>query len=147
MSDKDSIPAAPDGFVVMTGRGEFSTRNGPYYVREAAEEGVQQAFYASSHHCNGFGIVHGGMLAAFLDGLLAHSVGKGADRPSVTIQLSINYLSIARKGEWVIGEARLTRATREVAFAEARLHAGGRDVVRATGVFKLMNQRPDPARK
>jgi len=142
MSDKDPIPEAPDGFVVMSGRGEFSTRNGPYYVREAAEEGVQQAFYASSHHCNGFGIVHGGMLAAFLDGLLAHSVGKGAGRPSVTIQLSINYLSIARKGEWVIGEARLTRATREVAFAEARLHAGGRDVVRATGVFKLMNERP-----
>jgi uncharacterized protein (TIGR00369 family) len=135
-------PEPPEGFVVMTGRGEFSTRNGPYYVREAAEEGVQQAFYASPHHCNGFGIVHGGMLAAFLDGLLAHSVGKGAGRPSVTIQLSINYLSIARKGEWVIGEARLTRATREVAFAEARLHAGGRDVVRATGVFKLMNERP-----
>ena len=146
MNDKDAIPEAPEGFVVMAGRGEFSTRNGPYYVREAAEEGVQQAFYASSHHCNGFGIVHGGMLAAFLDGLLAHSVGKGADRPSVTIQLSINYLSIARKGEWVIGEARLTRATREVAFAEARLHAGGRDVVRTTGVFKLMNQRPDPSR-
>ena len=51
------------------------------------------------------------------------------------------------KGVPQIGEARLTRATREVAFAEARLHAGGRDVVRATGVFKLMNQRPDPARK
>lgn len=141
MSAETAIPEPPAGFVVMTGRGEFSTRNGPYFVREA-EVGVEQAFYASSHHCNGFGIVHGGMLAAFLDGLLAHSVGKGAGRPSVTIQLSINYLSIARKGEWVIGEARLTRATREVAFAEARLHAGGRDVVRATGVFKLMNERP-----
>jgi uncharacterized protein (TIGR00369 family) len=136
------IPEPPEGFAVMTGRGEFSTRNGPYYVREA-EVGVEQAFFASPHHCNGFGIVHGGMLAAFLDGLLAHAVGKGAERPSVTIQLSINYLSIARKGEWVIGEARLTRATREVAFAEARLHAGGRDVVRASGVFKLMHKRPE----
>ena len=141
MSETETIPEPPAGFAPMTGRGLFSTRNGPYYVREA-EVGVEQAFFAGAHHCNGFGIVHGGMLAAFLDGLLAHSVGKGADRPSVTIQLSINYLSIARKGEWVIGEARLTRATREVAFAEARLHAGGRDVVRATGVFKLMNERP-----
>lgn len=144
MSEHDAAMAPPpDGFVPMTGRGEFSTRNGPYYVREAAAEGVQQAFFASPHHCNGFGIVHGGMLAAFLDGLLAHAVGKGAGRPSVTIQLSINYLSIARKGEWVIGEARMTRGTREVAFAEARLHVGGKDVVRATGVFKLMNKRPE----
>ena len=84
------------------------------------------------------------MLAAFLDGLIAHAVGKGSGRSAVTIQLSINYLSIARKGEWVIGEARMTRETKEVAFAEARLHVGGRDVVRATGVFKLMNDRPRP---
>ena len=141
MSESSSAPI-PDGFVPMVGRGEFSTRNGPFYVCEAAEEGVQQAFFAASGHCNGFGIVHGGMLAAFLDGLLAHAVGKGAGRPSVTIQLSINYLSIARKGEWVIGAAHMTRATREVAFAEAHLSVGGKDVVRATGVFKLMNKRP-----
>ena len=143
MSEGDTAPTPPDGFAPMTGRGEFSTRNGPYYVCAAAEEGVQQAFFAAPGHCNGFGIVHGGMLAAFLDGLLAHAVGKGAGRPSVTIQLSINYLSIARKGEWVIGEARLTRATKEVAFAEARLHVNERDVVRATGVFKLMHKRPE----
>ena len=43
----------------------------------------------------------------------------------------------------MIGEARMTRGTREVAFAEARLHVGGKDVVRATGVFKLMNKRPE----
>ena len=142
MTHTDAILKPPEGFALMTGRGEFSTRNGPYYVREA-EIGVEQAFFASSHHCNGMGIVHGGMLAAFLDGLVAHSVGKTAGRPCVTIQLSINYLSIARKGEWVIGEAHVTRQTKEVAFAEARLHAGGRDVVRATGVFKLMHKRPD----
>ena len=79
-------PEPPEGFEVMTSRGEFSTRNGPYYVREAAEEGVQQAFYASPHHCNGFGIVHGGMLAAFLDGLLdtllfGLTTGEARNRP------------------------------------------------------------------
>jgi uncharacterized protein (TIGR00369 family) len=143
MSREGAVVEPPEGFVLMTGRGAFSTRNGPYYVR-AAETGVEQAFFADVNHCNGMGIVHGGMLAAFLDGLVAHSVGKAAGRPCVTIQLSINYLSIARKGEWVIGEAHVTRETKEVAFAEARLHVGGRDVVRATGVFKLMHKRPEP---
>jgi uncharacterized protein (TIGR00369 family) len=145
MTHTDASLEPPEGFAVMIGRGEFSTRNGPYYVREA-EIGVEQAFFASPQHCNGMGIVHGGMLAAFLDGLVAHSVGKTAGQPCVTIQLSINYLSIARKGEWVIGEAHVTRQTKEVAFAEARLHAGGRDVVRATGVLKLMHKRPEPNR-
>ena len=41
----------------------------------------------------------------------------------------------------VIGEARLTRATRDVAFAEGRAYVGGRDVVRCSGVFKLMGAR------
>jgi uncharacterized protein (TIGR00369 family) len=142
MSRAEAGSTPPDGFALMTGRGEFSTRNGPYYVR-MSEDGVEQAFFAAPNHCNGMGIVHGGMLAAFLDGLLAHAVGKAVGQPCVTIQLSINYLSIARKGEWVIGEARLTRGTRDVAFAEARLHVGERDVVRASGVFKLMHKRPE----
>ena len=47
---------------------------------------------------------------------------------------------MARVGEWVMGEARMIRATKEVAFAEGRAYVGGRDVVRASGIFKLMNR-------
>jgi acyl-coenzyme A thioesterase PaaI-like protein len=59
----------------------------------------------------------------------------------MTIHLSIDYLHMARVGEWVIGEARCTRATRDVAFAEGRAHVRGQDVVRCSGVFKLMDRR------
>jgi hypothetical protein len=34
----------------------------------------------------------------------------------------------------------MTRATREVAFAEARAYVGAREVVRASGIFKLINR-------
>jgi uncharacterized protein (TIGR00369 family) len=127
----------------MTGRGAFSTRNGPYYTRRV-EEGVEQAFFADDHHCNGYGIVHGGMLAAFLDGLLAHGAHRGQKRQLVTIQLSINYLSAARKGQWVIGSARQTRVAKDVIFVEGVLAADGRDVVRASGVFKAVDKPVTP---
>jgi uncharacterized protein (TIGR00369 family) len=141
VSDADErVPDPPAGFVPMARRGAFSQHNGPYFSRPGAA-GVEQAFFALPRHCNGVGIVHGGMLAGFLDGVLAHAVGEATGRPSVTIHLSIDYLTMARAGEWVIGEARLTRATREVAFAEARLHAGGPDLVRGSGLFKLMHKR------
>jgi hypothetical protein len=39
-----------------------------------------------------------------------------------------------------MGEGRLTRATREVAFAEGRAYVGAHDVVRCSGVFKLMTR-------
>ena len=135
----ETIPPPPEGFVLADKRGLFSTHNGPYFTRESEGDLVEQAFFALPRHTNGVGIVHGGMLSAFLDGVLAGAVWKGSGRRAVTIHLSIDFLHMARAGEWVRGEARLTRATREVAFAEGRAYVGGRDVVRASGVFKLMS--------
>ena len=56
------------------------------------------------------------------------------------MHLSIDFLDMGRAGEWVIGEARLTRATRDIAFAEGRVRVGDLALARATGVFKLMNE-------
>jgi len=141
MSD-DVIPPPPEGFVRSEGRGPFSTLNGPYFHRVGLGEGegVSQAFYALARHTNGVGIVHGGMLSAFMDGLLAGAAGRGTGKLSVTIHLGVDFLHMARQGDWVIGEARMTRATRDVAFAEGRAHVRGVDVVRASGIFKMMTR-------
>ena len=48
---------------------------------------------------------------------------------------------MGRAGEWVLGEARVTRLARDIAFVEGRAHIAGRDLARATGVFKLMHRR------
>lgn len=137
----EAIPEPPEGFVVMAGRGAFSTLNGPYYQKPGLEEGVAQAFFALPRHTNGIGIVHGGMLSAFTDGLLASAVGRGTGKIAVTIHLSLDFLHMARKGDWVIGEAKMSRATRDVAFADGRLHVRGVDILRASGVFKIMERK------
>jgi uncharacterized protein (TIGR00369 family) len=134
----EAVPPPPDGFAPAEGRGLFSTHNGPYFMKPSDGKLVEQAFFALPRHCNGVGLVHGGMLSAFMDGVLAGAVWRGAKRRAVTIHLSIDFLHMARAGEWVLGEGRLTRATRDVAFAEGRAYVGGHDVVRASGVFKLM---------
>ncbi len=138
MADEGDIPPPPPGFVRSEGRGAFSNRNGPYFHDEAG----RQAFFATERHCNGVGLIHGGMLAAFLDGLLASAVGRASGAMPVTMHLSLDFLEMGRAGEWVIGEASLTKATNDVAFAEGRAHIGGRSLARATGVFKLMRRRP-----
>ena len=48
--------------------------------REEVLPGLGQAFHALARHANGVGIVHGGMLAAFMDGVLAGSVWRGCQR-------------------------------------------------------------------
>jgi uncharacterized protein (TIGR00369 family) len=131
----------PQGFVRMEKRGAFSTHNGPYYVRQVEAGRAEQAFYAAPIHENGIGLVHGGMLAAFMDGVLASSIRSGTGKTAVTMHMSIDFLQMTRVGEWVQGEARMTRATNDVAFAEGRAFVGDRDVVRLSGVFKLMARR------
>ena len=140
MSD-EVVPPPPEGFVLATGRGAFTTHNGPYFNRLHDDDVVEQAFYALKRHCNGVGLIHGGMLSAFLDGLLAGGAAKPTGAMPVTIHLSIDFLDMGRAGEWVIGEARATRVTRDIAFVEGRAHVGPRDLARATGVFKLMKRR------
>ena len=133
------IPAPPEGFVPSRERGPFSSHNGPYFEARPAV-GAAQAFYVLPRHCNRMGIVHGGMLTAFLDGLLAAAVGRAAKTASVTIHLSVDFLSMARGGEWVIGESKVTRIASDIAFAEGRLFVGQKDIARATGVFKVMHR-------
>jgi acyl-coenzyme A thioesterase PaaI-like protein len=133
----DLIPEPPEGFHRSSGRGAFTTHNGPYFNNEA---GVQ-AFYALKRHCNGVGLLHGGMLSAFLDGVLAGAAARGGGGQPITVHLSIDFLDMGRAGDWVLGEATLTRATRDLAFVEGRAHVGGRSLARATGVFKLMRRR------
>ena len=74
MTDKDIVPAPPAGFVRSGSRGPFSSHNGPYFHRAEMGEVTEQAFYALPRHANGLGLVHGGMLTAFLDGLMGAAV-------------------------------------------------------------------------
>src|ERR1700722_14202227 len=135
--DNEVSPEPPDGFRLATGRGAFTTHNGPYFHNA---DGVQ-AFFALKRHCNGIGLIHGGMLSAFLDGVLAGAAARGGGGVPITVHLSIDFLDMGRAGDWVMGEASLTRATSDLAFVEGRAHIAGRSLARATGVFKLMRRR------
>lgn len=139
MSRGQSADSPPEGFVLSTDRGPFTTRNGPFWHRPNAEF-AEQAFFAETKHCNGMGLVHGGMLSAFLDGLLAHAVGAKTGMAMVTIHLGVDFVGMGRAGNWVLGEGRVTRATDTIAFAEGRAHSAGRDLARASAVFKLMRR-------
>jgi len=141
VTDKDQVPPPPEGFVPSKGRGPFSSHNGPLFHKVIeGEETTCHAFYALTRHTNGVGLVHGGMLTSFMDGMLGAAVFRATRKTGVTIHLSVDFLHMARAGEWVLGEARVTRATRDVVFVEGRAYVGQRDVVRASGVFKLMHK-------
>lgn len=135
--DQDDNP--PEGFTPSTTRGPYTTHNGPFY-HKVTEDGFWHGVRVRERHCNSRGITHGGMLMAFADGLLGTAVFRATKTVALTIRMNSDFLSSARPGDWLEGTARVTRATRSVVFCEAELYVGQRAVLKATGVFKLMQR-------
>ncbi len=127
----------PEDFILSTSRGPYTTHNGPFFHKVTADAFVL-GVRVKKRHCNSRGITHGGMLMAFADGLLGTAVWRETQTVALTVRMNSDFLSSARPGEWLEGTARVTRATKSVAFCEAELYVGSRPVLRATGVFKLM---------
>ena len=137
----ETVPPPPDGFQ-PSARGPYTTHNGPMFHRVGGER-VEHAFFVLRRHCNSLGIVHGGMLSTFMDGILANAVGRETGGASVTVHLSLDFLSMARAGDWVYGDGVVTRKSKDLVFVEGRIHTGTRDVMRATGIFKPVHRRSD----
>lgn len=133
----------PNGYVLSTSRGPYTTHNGPFY-HKVTEEGFRHGVRVKKRHCNSRGITHGGMLMAFADGLLGTAVWRQTQMVALTVRMNSDFLSSARPGEWLEGTARVTRATKSVAFCEAELFVGSRPVLKASGVFKIMARHKSP---
>ena len=137
----EEVPTPPEGFV-SSSRGPFTTHNGPTFHRRT-EDSHEHAFFVLPRHCNSVGIVHGGMLATFMDGVLAGGVARATGAVPITVHLSLDFLSMARAGEWVHGEAKVTRQTKDLVFVEGRIWSAGRDVMRGSAVFKPMKRKAE----
>ncbi|MFZ4606284.1 MAG: PaaI family thioesterase [Caulobacter sp.] len=137
----ETVPAPPEGFK-PSARGPYTTHNGPFFHR-IEQDRLEHCFFVLKRHCNSLGIVHGGMLSTFMDGVLANAVGREAGTASVTVHLSLDFLSMARAGDWVYGDGVVTRKTKDLIFVEGRIHTGSRDVMRASGIFKPVHRRAD----
>lgn len=139
LPDDDLPDNPPEGFQLSTTRGPFTTHNGPYF-HKVTDEGFWHGIRARHRHCNSHGIVHGGMLMAFADGLCATAVSRATRSRLVTIRLTTDFVDMARAGEWIEGTAEVTRATRSVAFVEGKAYVGDRLVFTASGIFKLFRR-------
>jgi uncharacterized protein (TIGR00369 family) len=143
MTDRADL-AVPEGFVQST-RGPYTSHNGPIF-HKVTDDGMVHAFRVLDRHCNGHGILHGGMMMTFADGVLASAVHRAVQVPALTLRMTCDFVAIGRLGDWVEGVGTVMRATRSVAFVEGRLRVGERTILTTSAVFKLMRDRKRPAK-
>jgi acyl-CoA thioesterase len=121
--------------------GPFSALLGFRYISVDAAEAVVEADPAPEH-CNGGGIVHGGMLASLLDtttGWAVHArVPDGTAAPHV--HLSIQYVRAAVPGTTLVCRARCLSVGRRIGSTEAEVTQDGVLVARAAGTHAVLTR-------
>jgi len=146
-SNDEGFPVnPPHPFQPSVRRGPFTTHNGPWYHWADAQQ-FRQGLRLQQRHCNGRGIAHGGFISAFADGLTATAIFRELRRGSVTMKLNTEFLRSANAGDWLQGTAKLTRATRNMAFVEAYGWTGEAQEIAhndlvffASAVFRLLEE-------
>ncbi len=133
----DFDPAA-EGWKVPEEWSGFVAEAGPLWVRRS-ERNLSVGFMAEARHANVRGVVHGGMLMTLADqmmGQLTWYVAGG--RSCATASMNNDFLSPARIGEWIEGEASLVHKGKSLVFVRGDLRVGDRPVLAASGVWKIL---------
>jgi uncharacterized protein (TIGR00369 family) len=137
-------PSVPPGFERLNRGGPYMANLGELYCRrgEAEREGeIVFAMRIEDKHTNMRGIAHGGMLASLADsslglGLTLYCEGR---QSFVTVNLSTDFIDAARPGDWVEAHVEVQKLGKRMAFASCFLQVGTRRILRASGVFAVMN--------
>ena len=140
----EASPTVPEDFeVCRIPDGRFADAVGPLYVHRV--EPARFGFLAGPVHGNVRETVHGGMLMTLADQVLGLTVMQavGLDTSVVTVSLHCDFVSVARPGDWIEGEASVTRATKSLVFVRGTLYRDGATVLSAAGVWKKIRR---PAR-
>lgn len=106
------------------------------------QRGAEYGFQCRDEHANGRGVVHGGVLATFIDHALGLTVREaiGGGMNLATIQLDLHYIAAAMPGQFLVASGEVTRKTRSVVFIRGLLRHDGNTVVAATGIWKILGQ-------
>ena len=125
-------PAPDTGFIDLVG---------PFWTRQVDGEWTS-GFLAEPKHANLLGVVQGGMLMTFADRTLGMAAWQAAEnRPSVTIQFGMQFISSARMGEFVESRPEVVRRTASLLFMRGTLLAGSRVIATADGIWKVLDPK------
>ena len=108
------------------------------------EDQVHIGVFLTDAHCNSRGLVHGAFLAAIADnatGLSCAQVLKnqGTSHTSlVTTGLAIDYLGMAKVGDWISTEIQVVKTGKTLCVATCIINGARGPIARANATFQLL---------
>jgi acyl-coenzyme A thioesterase 13 len=130
----------PEGFEPIFRSSPFLDLIGPLYCKKE-EGGLILGFRSEIKHCNARELVHGGVFSSLADVALGYNIAfQGKEPlPVVTASLTIDYAGSAKLGDWIEVQTDIQKVGKSMAFANCYFTVGAKRIVRASGVFVLVN--------
>ena len=135
-------PGVPVGFERHFRRSPLTEPWEPIFSRRT-DRAVVIGLRAADPHLNSRGLVHGGLLTTLADNAMGLSCAlhiEGGPR-LLTVNLSIDFVSVAERGQWIEIETTFVKPGRSICFAQAFVTADGATCARANGVFRVVQPR------
>ena len=129
--------SVPDGFGRHLRQSPLTAPWEPIYSR-TTETAVIIGLRADDPHLNSRGLVHGGLLTTLADnamGLSCRLHFKTEQRNLLTASLTVDFLGVAKKGQWIEVETTFVKPGRAICFTQAFITADGKICARANAVF------------
>src|SRR3954462_14968302 len=115
--------APPPGFEPLLSTSPFLETVGPLFYRREPERGLVIGLRIEEKHANARGFAHGGLLMTLADIALGYNAAQTQDPPIslLTTNLTADFASSAKIGDWVEARVDIQKVGQRVAFANAYL--------------------------
>jgi acyl-coenzyme A thioesterase PaaI-like protein len=120
----------------------FETGTGPFYARKDDNGGIVCRFIAEPRHMNGGGFMHGGCFLTFADFACFSIADEVLGGPSVTVNLSGDFLASAQAGDMMEATGEVTRAGGRLLYVRGIVTANGKPCLSFTSVITRVNRKP-----
>ena len=129
----------PEGFTPHTRKSPLTDPWEPLFARHT-DEAVIIGTVIRTPHTNSRGMLHGGLISALADNAMGLSCGLRLrdGRRLVTVSLSVDFLGVAKLGQWLSAETEFVKAGGTLCFAQAFATADGETVARSDARFKVL---------
>jgi uncharacterized protein (TIGR00369 family) len=140
------MSAIPDGFEPHQRKSPVTSPWEPLYAQRGVDS-VKLGFVLAEAHCNGRGMLHGGVIAALADNAMGLSLGAALAASGlgegvtgiVTTNLAVDYLGIAKLGQWIEIAPRVVKAGKSSGVVDAIVTADGAPIARANASFRVQS--------
>ncbi|WP_262691092.1 PaaI family thioesterase [Kordiimonas aestuarii] len=124
------------GYRTWGGEDPFEDMIAPFYFNEEGED-IKCAFISERKHCNGHGMLHGGLLMTFADfAMFAIARRKLEDGMAVTAGFNAEFISAGPKDALIEATGEVVRATRSLLFVRGTIFTGDTTILTFSGILK-----------